>query len=104
MENDIELLKQSLQHNLDLVQLLSHRVEMLESQVEENAGQRMAVMLLLRAVLLSSENHQEVAALAQRIAAQLQVQPSILLDGGKETLVRAKTHLDWMTAPDPARG
>lgn len=104
MKNDIELLKQSLQHNLELVQLLSHRVEMLESQVEENAGQRMAVMLLLRAVVQCSENREEVVALAQRMAAQIHVQPGILLDGGKGTLMRAKAHLDWMTAPAPTQG
>ena len=98
MSKEIEELNQVLQHNLEIVQLLSKRVEILENSVEENAAQRMSVMLLLRAFVRCSPNQAQVAALAQRMAAQMQAQPGILVDGGKNTFQRMKAHLDWMTA------
>lgn len=103
MNKEIEELTQALQHNLEIVQLLSKRVEMLESNVEENAAQRMSVMLLLRAFVQCSPNQDQVAALVERMAAQMQTQPGILVDGGKSTFQRMKVHLDWMTAAPQQR-
>ena len=104
MNNDIEALTEALQQNLHIVQMLSKRIELLEEQLEESAAQRMALMLLLRATLQSSPEHKEIAALAERIAAQMQVQPGILLQGGKSTFQKMKSHLDWMTAANQQQG
>ena len=104
MNKDIEALTQALQQNFEIVKLLSKRIEALESQVEDNAAQKMALMLLLRATLQSSPEQKEIAALAERIAAQMQVQPGILLRGGKSTFQKMKSHLDWMTAANQLQG
>ncbi|WP_423454309.1 hypothetical protein [Ottowia sp. VDI28] len=104
MNEDIRHLTEALQYNLELVRSLSDRLEMLEGNVEENAAQRMAVMLLLRAVMLSSPDRDQIAALAERMAAQMQAQPGILVDGGKSTFQRMKGHLDWMLGADKAPG
>ncbi len=104
MNKDIEALTQALQQNLELVKLLSQRIEALEGQVEENAAQRMALILLLRATVQSSPDRDEIAALAERTAAQMQVQPGVLLHGSKSIFQRMKSHVDSMTAVDPLRG
>lgn len=104
MNKDIEALTQALQQNFEIVKLLSKRIEVLEGQVEDNAAQKMALMLLLRATLQNSPEQKEIAALAERIAAQMQVQPGILLQGGKSTFQKMKSHLDWMTAANQQQG
>lgn len=104
MNEDIASLSTALQANLEIVQLLSERVKMLENNVEENAAQRMAVMLLLRAFVQCSPDREQVTALVERMAAQMNAQPGILVDGGKSTFQRMKVHLDWMTGTDQPQG
>ncbi|MET3512765.1 glycerol-3-phosphate responsive antiterminator [Pseudacidovorax sp. 1753] len=104
MDKDVKALTEALHSNLELVRLLSQRIESLESQVEENAAQRMSVMLLLRAVVQCSPNRDQVLTMLERMTAQMGVQPGILLDGGKDTLQRMQSHLDWMTGPPRSMG
>ena len=90
-------LTEVLQSNLELIQMLSQRVEMLEKPVKEDAARQMAVMTLLRAVVQCSTNREQIVSMTQRMTAQMSVQPGILVGGGKDTLQSMKTHLDWMT-------
>lgn len=104
MNNDIEALTEALQQNLHIVQMLSKRIELLEEQLEESAAQRMALMLLLRSTVRNSPQSGQIAATAERLAALMQVQPGILLHGGKSTFQKMKLHLDWMTAANQQQG
>lgn len=96
MKKDTDDQIQSLEQNLELVRVLSQRVEMLEKSVEENAAQRMAAMLLLRALIHCAPNQDQVISLVERMTAQMNVQPGVLLGGGKSTFLRLQAHLDWM--------
>lgn len=104
MDKDVKALTEALQTNLELVRLLSHRIEQLENATEENAAQRMAVMLLLRAVVQCSPQQDEIADLAERMAAHMQVQPGILLHGNQQLWRRTREHVQWMTAPARSAG
>lgn len=104
MNKDIEALTEALQQNFEIVKLLSKRIEALEDQLEESAAQRMAVMLLLRATVQSSPDNTQIVAMAERLAALMQVQPGILLQGGKSTFQKMKSQLNWMTAPSQQHG
>ena len=104
MNNDIEALTEALQQNLHIVQMLSKRIELLEEQLEESAAQRMALMLLLRSTVQNSSESDQIAATAERLAALMQVQPGVLLHGGKSTFQKMKSQLNWMTAPSQQHG
>ena len=104
MNNDIEALTEALQQNLHIVQMLSKRLELLEEQLEESAAQRMALMLLLRSTVQNSSESDQIAATAERLAALMQVQPGVLLHGGKSTFQKMKSQLDWMTAANHQQG
>lgn len=104
LEDHVAALTEALQNNLELVQTLSHRLALLEKPVEDNAARQIAVMLLLRAAVQCSPERTEILAMAERMAAQIQAQPGVILHGAKESFLRMKTHLDWMTDPPKSLG
>lgn len=101
MEKDIEALTRVLTDNLEITRALSRRIELLEQSREEDAARQMAVMLLLQAVVHSSPNREAIVALAERMAAQFQAQPAVVLHGGSGMFHRMKAHLDSMTGALP---
>lgn len=99
MNEDVKALKQALQSNLELVQLLSRRIELLEQPIEDNAARQIACMLMLRALFQSSANQPQTAQYLERMTDQMHAQPGVLVDVGKSTFQRVKSHLNWMTEP-----
>lgn len=99
MNQQVKDLSEAMESSLEILRSLSARVEMLESNIEENAVQRTAVMLLLRALVQVSPERGQCLELLERMTAQMQVQPGILLDGDKSTFQRMKENLNWMTEP-----
>ncbi len=94
---EIQDLTAALAANLEIVQALSRRVELLEQPVEENAARQIAVMTLLRAMCECAQNRDQLLLLVERKAAQIQAQPGYILHGNPENFRKMKAHLDWMT-------
>lgn len=95
--NEIQNLTAALAANLEIVQAISRRVELLEQAQEETAAQQIAVMTLLRALCECSPQRDQVAQMAERLAAQLQAQPGYILHRNPKAFQMMKTQLDLMT-------
>lgn len=84
------------------ISALKMRIAQLNAANEENSAQIQALMLLLRCLLPRLPYRQEVIDEVERAAAQAQVQPGVLLDGGKHIHTRMKAHLAWLMGQQPS--
>lgn len=101
---EIEELRQALLSNLELVRLLSQRIEMLEQPRQEEAGRMLATITVVQALIQCSPNREQIATMAERLVGQLQAQPGYILHGGRMEGMRRelKKQLDlFLTPPAP---
>lgn len=98
MNEELKELREALEANLELVKLLSQRIEFLEQPVEENAARQIACMLMLRALYQSCQNQPQTTQHLERLAAFVQAQPGYVL-GNMHNFHRMNAYLDWMTDP-----
>ena len=93
--SEISGLKEALRLNLELVQALSRRIEILEAPQEENAARMVAVMTLIRSMYLCAPNRQEIGLMVERFATQMQAQPGFVL-GNMHNFRKMQEHLNWL--------
>lgn len=102
MDKDIERLTEALHANLGIVQALSHRIDLLEQGRVNDASRIMALQLLLRATYLHSPRREDTRLYLERMVAQAQVQPGVVLNSDLGTFPKMKEQLDWLTKLPPA--
>jgi hypothetical protein len=98
---EIQDLTAALAANLEIVQAVSRRVELLEQAQEETKAQQIAVMTMLRALYECSPQRDQAAQTAERLAAQLQAQPGYILHSNPKAFQMMKMQLDSMTRRQP---
>lgn len=101
---EIEELRQVLHSNLELVRLLSQRIEILEKPRQEESGRMLAIMIVVRSLIQCSPNRDQIATMAERLFGQMQAQPGYILHGEhtKDMRRELQNQLDWLlTPPNP---